>query len=107
MDRGYRSGYVNRTDSYIAGLTFTLPSNDNAELAVNGLEEGREISITIPRAHSNDTTDRFNVTICQSINQASYDWAPAQASATALKRFSAHGQPYVFVPDKWSGILLA
>ena len=49
-------------DSYIAGLTLTLPSNDNSELEVHDLEEGREISFTMPRKTSNNTANRFNVT---------------------------------------------
>merc|ERR1712086_732241 len=41
---------------------------------------------------------------CQSINQASLDWAVANAGKEALTRFSSKGQPYKIVPDTWAPI---
>jgi hypothetical protein len=49
-------------------------------------------------------TDRYNTSICQAINQAAYNWALSKAAPKTLKRFQTKGQPYVFVPDQWSGI---
>jgi len=48
-------------------------------------------------------TDELNTKICQSINQAAYDWALKSASSKARERFLKHGQPYVFLEDKKSG----
>lgn len=48
-------------------------------------------------------TDELNSKICQSINQAAYDWALKSASSKARERFLKHGQPYVFLEDKKSG----
>ncbi|CAE7417721.1 unnamed protein product, partial [Symbiodinium sp. CCMP2592] len=48
-------------------------------------------------------TDESNTKICQSINQAAYDWALKSASSKARERFLKHGQPYVFLEDKKSG----
>ena len=48
-------------------------------------------------------TDELNTKICQSINQAAYDWALKTASSKARDRFLKHGQPYVFAEDKKSG----
>jgi len=48
--------------------------------------------------------DRHNTSICQTINQAAYDWALSKAAPKTLKRFQAKGQPYVFVADQWTSI---
>lgn len=49
-------------------------------------------------------TDKNNVSICKSINEAAYEWALGQASDVARKRFEANGQPYRFVDDVYAGI---
>jgi hypothetical protein len=48
--------------------------------------------------------DRYNTSLCQSINQAALDWAMANAGKDALARFAAKGQPYKIIEDKWAPI---
>ncbi len=49
-------------------------------------------------------TDKNNVSICKSINEAAYEWALSHASDVARARFEKLGQPYRFVDDVYSGI---
>jgi len=49
-------------------------------------------------------TDRYNTSICRSINEAAYEWALATASSTARARFHKHGTPLRMVADTWSRI---
>jgi hypothetical protein len=49
-------------------------------------------------------TDRYNTSICQSINQAALDWAMKNAAPIALQRFASKGQPYKIIEDKWAPI---
>lgn len=48
-------------------------------------------------------TDGSNTGICQSINQAAYEWALKHASPVALGRFQKYGQKLSFAEDKKSG----
>lgn len=48
-------------------------------------------------------TDGSNAGICQSINQAAYEWALKHASPVALGRFQKYGQKLSFAEDKKSG----
>jgi len=51
-----------------------------------------------------NVTDRYNTSICQSINALAYEWALASASPVALKRFKSRGVPLEMVADTWSKI---